>query len=120
MEEFAYDEEAGRKMNGGRALAEMLRLAGAGPMFGMGGFQLLPFYDAIAHSSSKHFLINDERVGAFAADAYARVTNRPGHLRRHARPRRHQPGHRPCRIAQCRHADGGAAGDANRLHATRT
>ena len=28
-------------MTGGRALAEMLRLAGAGPMFGMGGFQLL-------------------------------------------------------------------------------
>ena len=31
------------RMNGGRALAEMLRLSGAGPMFGMGGFQLLPF-----------------------------------------------------------------------------
>ena len=30
-------------MTGGRALAEMLRLCGAGPMFGMGGFQLLPF-----------------------------------------------------------------------------
>ncbi len=29
-------------MNGGRAIAEMLRLAGVGPMFGMGGFQLLP------------------------------------------------------------------------------
>ena len=28
------------RMNGGRAMAEMLRLAGAGPMFGMGGFQL--------------------------------------------------------------------------------
>jgi acetolactate synthase-1/2/3 large subunit len=65
-------------MNGGRALAEMLRLAGAGPMFGMGGFQLLPFYDAIGHVGLTHHLINDERCGAFAADAYARVTNRPG------------------------------------------
>src|SRR5262249_22719186 len=65
-------------MNGGRALAEMLRLAGAGPMFGMGGFQLLPFYDAIGFVGLKHHLINDERCGAFAADAYARVTNRPG------------------------------------------
>src|SRR4030081_1007121 len=66
------------RMNGGRALAEMLRLSGAGPMFGMGGFQLLPFYDALSRLGLKHFLINDERCGAFASDAYARVTNRPG------------------------------------------
>jgi len=65
-------------MNGGRALAEMLRLSGVGPMFGMGGFQLLPFYDAVAQLEMRHHLINDERTGAFAADAYARVTNRPG------------------------------------------
>ncbi|MBS0640497.1 MAG: thiamine pyrophosphate-binding protein [Acetobacteraceae bacterium] len=65
-------------MTGGRALAEMLRIAGAGPMFGMGGFQLLPFYDAVGLVGLTHHLINDERCGAFAADAYARVTNRPG------------------------------------------
>ena len=65
-------------MTGGRALAEMLRIAGAGPMFGMGGFQLLPFYDAVGLVGLNHHLINDERCGAFAADAYARVTNRPG------------------------------------------
>src|ERR1700738_5511431 len=65
-------------MNGGRAIAEMLRLAGTGPMFGMGGFQLLPFYDAVAQLGLRHCLINDERCGAFAADAYARGTNRPG------------------------------------------
>jgi acetolactate synthase I/II/III large subunit len=68
---------AGR-MTGGRALAEMLRLSEVGPMFGMGGFQLLPFYDALGQLGMRHFLINDERCGAFAADAYARVTNRPG------------------------------------------
>jgi acetolactate synthase I/II/III large subunit len=72
-----HNRPAGR-MNGGRALAEMLRLSGAGPMFGMGGFQLLPFYDALGQLGMRHFLINDERCGAFAADAYARVTNRPG------------------------------------------
>ena len=65
-------------MTGGRALAEMLHLSGSGPMFGMGGFQLLPFYDAAGLVGLKHHLINDERCGAFAADAYARVTNRPG------------------------------------------
>src|SRR5438094_6728866 len=66
------------RMNGGRALAEMLRLAGVGPMFGMGGFQRLPFYDALAELGMRHFLIKDERGGALAAEAYARVTNRPG------------------------------------------
>src|ERR1700674_2107812 len=72
-----HNRPAGR-MTGGRALAEMLRLFGVGPMFGMGGFQLLPFYDALRQLGLKHHLINDERCGAFAADAYARVTNRPG------------------------------------------
>jgi acetolactate synthase I/II/III large subunit len=75
--ERASNRPAGR-MNGGRAIAEMLRLAAVGPMFGMGGFQLLPFYDALGQLGMQHFLINDERCGAFAAEAYARVTNRPG------------------------------------------
>ena len=73
----ASNRPSGR-MNGGRAMAEMLRLAEVGPMFGMGGFQLLPFYDALSQLGMRHFLINDERCGAFAAEAYARVTNRPG------------------------------------------
>ena len=47
-------------------------------MFGMGGFQLLPFYEACRALGLQHQLINDERCGAFAADAYAKVTNRPG------------------------------------------
>ncbi len=75
--ELRSNRPSGR-MNGGRAIAEMLRLAEVGPMFGMGGFQLLPFYDALAQLGMRHFLINDERCGAFAAEAYARVTNRPG------------------------------------------
>src|SRR3712207_2228728 len=44
----------------------------------MGGFQLLPFYEACRALGLRHTLINDERTGAFAADAYARVTNRVG------------------------------------------
>lgn len=67
-----------RRMTGGHALAEMLQMSGVGPMFGMGGFQLLPFYEACRALGLKHYLINDERCGAFAADAYAKVTNRPG------------------------------------------
>jgi len=69
---------APRRMSGGQAMAEMLAAAGAGPMFGMGGFQLLPFYEAIRALGLRHHLINDERCGAFAADAWARVTGRPG------------------------------------------
>jgi acetolactate synthase I/II/III large subunit len=65
-------------MTGGRALGEMLKLHEVGAMFGMGGFQLLPFYDACRVLGLKHALINDERSGVFAADAYARITNRPG------------------------------------------
>lgn len=66
------------RMTGGEALARTLQAAGAGPVFGMGGFQLLPFYEACRALGLRHTLINDERTGAFAADAYARVTNRVG------------------------------------------
>ena len=73
----ASNRPSGR-MTGGRAMAEMLRLHEAGPMFGMGGFQLLPFYEGMRALGLRHFLINDERCGAFAADSYARVSGRPG------------------------------------------
>ena len=65
-------------ITGGEALARMLEAHHVGPMFGMGGFQLLPFYEAVRALGLKHHLINDERCGTFAADAWARVTNRPG------------------------------------------
>ena len=66
------------EMTGGEALARMLLAFHAGPMFGMGGFQLLPFYDAARRLNVVHHLINDERAAMFAADAYAKVTGRVG------------------------------------------
>ena len=66
------------EMSGGEALAKMLQLHEVGPMFGMAGFQLLPFYAAIRELELAHTLINDERSGAFMADAWARVAGRPG------------------------------------------
>lgn len=78
MSAAAPGANAQRRLGGGRALAEMARQAGCGPIFGMGGFQLLPFYEACRELGLRHVLINDERCGAFAADAWARITNRPG------------------------------------------
>lgn len=66
------------QMTGGEALARALLAHGAGPIFGMGGFQLLPFYDAARRLGLSHHLINDERCGTFAADAYAKVSGRVG------------------------------------------
>lgn len=71
---MSHNEE----MTGGEALARMLAAHKIGPMFGMGGFQLLPFYDAVRRLGLEHHLINDERCGIFAADAYAKVTGRVG------------------------------------------
>ncbi len=65
-------------ITGGEALARMLQAHQVGPIFGMGGFQLLPFYEACRALKLQHHLINDERCGTFAADAWARVTNKPG------------------------------------------
>ena len=69
---------ANNEMTGGEALARMLQAHAVGPMFGMGGFQLLPFYDATRRLGLDHNLINDERAAVFAADAYAKVSGRVG------------------------------------------
>jgi acetolactate synthase-1/2/3 large subunit len=66
------------EMTGGEALARMIQAHHGGPMFGMGGFQLLPFYDAARRLGLNHHLINDERAGIFMADAYAKVSGRVG------------------------------------------
>lgn len=62
-------------MDVGQRLVDMLISAGATRAFGVPGGQTAPFYHAIAERSSEfhHVLMRDERSGAFAADAYARI-----------------------------------------------
>jgi acetolactate synthase-1/2/3 large subunit len=65
-------------LTGGEAVVKMLELHGVEIGFGMGGFQALPYYDALARQQHiRHVVIRDEKHGAFAADGYARVKNRP-------------------------------------------
>ncbi|WP_182418341.1 thiamine pyrophosphate-binding protein [Bartonella sp. HY038] len=68
----------GIEMQGGEAVARILKAFNCGPMLGMGGFQLLPMYEVADKLGLDHYLINDERAAAFAADAYAKVTGRVG------------------------------------------
>lgn len=71
-------EEKKRQMSGGEAIARVIRAFGGGPMFGMGGFQLLPLYEAARALGLEHHLIHDERNAVFVADAYAKVSGRVG------------------------------------------
>jgi len=66
------------ELTGGEAVTRMLQLHGVELAFGMAGFQPLPYYDAMARQDKvRHVLIRDEKHGAFMADAYARIKNRP-------------------------------------------
>ena len=65
------------RLTGGAALAKAIQVLHDGPLFGMAGFQFATYYEAIRTSGMRHWLINDERSAMFAADAWARVTNRP-------------------------------------------
>ncbi|MEW6265074.1 MAG: thiamine pyrophosphate-binding protein [Thermodesulfobacteriota bacterium] len=65
-------------MTGGEMIARMLQLHDVQVMMGMGGFQLLPMYDAFRRFNLRHYLVNDEKTAVCAMDAYARVTNKPG------------------------------------------
>ena len=67
-------------MNGADALIRMLQLYGVKHVFGLCGDTSLPYYDALARLDHgiDHILTRDERSAAYMADAYARVTGRPG------------------------------------------
>ncbi len=68
------------RLSGAEALVRMLDLYGVRHLFGLCGDTSLPFYDALARLEHgiHHILTRDERHAAYMADAYARVTGRPG------------------------------------------
>lgn len=67
-------------LTGAEAMVRMLEAYGVSHVFGLCGDTTLPFYDALARLDHgiTHYLTRDERHAAYMADAYARVTGRPG------------------------------------------
>ena len=64
----------------GDLVAETLARYGTTHVFGRPGGQTSALYDGIAKRSTRirHVLVRDERSAGYAADAYARLTGKPG------------------------------------------
>lgn len=67
-------------MNASEALVQMLVDTGVSHIFGLPGDTSMTLYDALYHrrDAIRHVMFRDERSASFAADAYARFTNRIG------------------------------------------
>lgn len=67
-------------MNASDALVRMLIETGVTHIFGLPGDTSMTLYDALYHrrDAIRHVMFRDERSASFAADAYARFTNRIG------------------------------------------
>src|SRR5882672_6057786 len=64
----------------GDLLAELLVGYGVTNVFGQPGGQTVALYDGLNHRKAAitHLLVRDERSAGYAADAFARLTGRPG------------------------------------------
>ncbi len=67
-------------MNAAEALVQMLSDTGVSHIFGLPGDTSMGLYEALYDRTDtiRHVMFRDERSAAFAADAYARFTNRVG------------------------------------------
>src|SRR4051794_27680897 len=65
-------------VTGARLVVEALEREGVKHVFGYPGGAIMPVYDALPGSSLEHILVRHEQAAALAADAYGRVTGRPG------------------------------------------
>src|SRR5438067_12421967 len=65
-------------VSGARLVVQALEREGVTHVFGYPGGAIMPVYDALTGSSLQHILVRHEQAAALAADAYGRVTGRPG------------------------------------------
>ena len=65
-------------VSGARLVVEALEREGVTHVFGYPGGAIMPVYDALTGSKLQHILVRHEQAAALAADAYGRVTGRPG------------------------------------------
>ena len=66
-------------MNGGEAIVESLKAAGVSHIFGLLGSSTMEVYDALYDCKEiKYVGVRDERAGTHMADAFGRVSRRPG------------------------------------------
>lgn len=66
------------RITGAEALIKSLEMEGVDVIFGYPGGVVLPIYDALYDAKIRHILVRHEQVAGHAADAYARVTGKPG------------------------------------------
>ena len=67
-------------MNGSQVIVEMLRQYRVETIFGVPGDTSIPLYEALYDTGDdiRHVMARDERSAAFMADAYARLSHKPG------------------------------------------
>ncbi|WP_338827562.1 thiamine pyrophosphate-binding protein [Neomoorella thermoacetica] len=61
-----------------RAIVKYLENEGVEYIFGLPGAQTCPLYDALYDSHIKNILVRHEQCAAYMADAYAKLTGKPG------------------------------------------
>src|SRR5581483_8072430 len=69
----------GRQLRPGQIAVEVLLANGVDVAFGLNGEHVLGLYDALAAAPSiRHVTVKHENNAAIAAEAYGRLTGRPG------------------------------------------
>ncbi len=78
MSGVAQTSPSPQPVAGARLVVEALEREGVKYLFGYPGGAIMPVYDALTGSSLQHILVRHEQAAALAADAFGRVTGRPG------------------------------------------